>query len=91
VIGRSVAQERLDFRLAPTRDTITGRAGLALLQETALAPGIRKSIKENLPAPGSGHGFKPQEHVLPLVLMLCGGGRTLEDIPILKPIVGTGR
>ena len=76
----TVAQERLDFQLAPTRDTITGRAGLALFQEAALVLGVRRSIKENLPAPGSGHGFKPQEYVLPLVLMLCGGGRTLEDI-----------
>jgi hypothetical protein len=42
--------------------------------------GVLSSFKENLPAPGSGHGFNPQEYVLPLVLMLCGGGRTLEDI-----------
>ena len=76
----NVTQERLDFQLAPTRDTITGRAGLALFQEAALALGVRKSIKKNLPAPGSGRGFKPQEYVLPLVMMLCGGGRTLEDI-----------
>jgi hypothetical protein len=76
----TVTQERLDFQLAPTSDTITGRAGLALLQEAALVLGVRKSIRENLPAPGSGHSFKPQEYVLPLVLMLSGGGRTLEDI-----------
>jgi len=76
----TVTQERLDFQLAPTRDTITGRAGLALFQEAALTLGVRKSIKENLPAPGSGHGLKPQEYVLPMALMLCGGGRTLEDI-----------
>jgi hypothetical protein len=76
----TVTQERLDFQLAPTRDTITGRAGLALFEEAALVLGVGKSIKENLPPPGSGKGFKPQEYVLPLVMMLCGGGRTLEDI-----------
>ena len=76
----TVTQERLDFQLAPPRDTITGRAGLALFQEAALVLGVRKSIKENLPPPGSGNGFKPQEYVLPLALMLCGGGRTMEDI-----------
>jgi len=76
----TVTEERLDFQLAPTRDTITGRAGLALFQEAALVLGVRKSIKENLPPPGSGNGFKPQEYVLPLALMLCGGGRTMEDI-----------
>jgi hypothetical protein len=80
MISTTVTQERLDFQLAPTRDTLTGRAGLALFQEAALALGVRRSIKENLPAPGSGHGFKPQEYVLPLVLMLCEGGRTMEDI-----------
>ncbi|MCX6844648.1 MAG: hypothetical protein NTX53_20485, partial [candidate division WOR-3 bacterium] len=90
MFGPAVTQERLDFQLAATRDTITGRAGLALFQEAALVLGVRKSIKENLPAPGSGHGFKPQEYVLPLVLTLCGGGlsacghaqagRTMEDI-----------
>lgn len=80
MISTTVTQERLDFQLAPTDDTITSRAGLTLFQEAALALGVRKSIKENLPAPGSGHGFKPQEYVLPLVLMLCGGGRTMEDI-----------
>jgi hypothetical protein len=80
MFGPTVTQERLDFQLAPTRDTITGRAGLALFQEAALVLGVRKSIKENLPPPGSGNGFKPQEYVLPLALMLCGGGRTMEDI-----------
>jgi len=76
----TVTQERLNFQLAPTRDTITGRAGLALFQEAALVLGVRKSIKENLPAPGSGNGLKPQEYVLPLAVMVCGGGRTMEDI-----------
>jgi hypothetical protein len=80
MIRPTVTQERLDFQLAPTRDTITGRAGLALFQEAALVLGVRRCIKDYLPRPGSGKGFKPQEYVLPLVLMLCGGGRTLEDI-----------
>jgi len=40
----AVTQERLDFQLAPTRDTITGRAGLALFQEAALVLGVRRSI-----------------------------------------------
>jgi len=80
MFGRSRAQERLDFQLESTPDTITSRAGLALLQEAALALGVRRSIKENLPRPGSGNGLQPDAYVLPLVLMLCGGGRTLEDI-----------
>jgi hypothetical protein len=80
MIRRSVAQERLDFQLESTRDTITSRAGLALFQEAALALGVKKCIREYLPGPGSNRGLKPHEYVLPLVMMLCGGGRALEDI-----------
>ena len=80
MIRRSVTQERLDFQLESTRDTMTSRAGLALFQETALALGVKKCIREYLPGPGSNRGLKPQEYILPLVMMLCGGGRTLEDI-----------
>jgi len=76
----AVAHERLDLELAPTFDTITGRAGPALFHEAALVLGVLGSMRENLPGPGSGHGFNPHEYVLALVLMLCGGGRILQDI-----------
>lgn len=33
-----------------------------------------------LPGPGSGAGYLPSEHVFPFLLMLSGGGRSLEDI-----------
>jgi hypothetical protein len=80
MIRRSVTQESLDFQLESTSDTITSRAGLVLFQEAALALGVKKYIQEHLPGPGSNRGFKPHEYVLPLVMMLCGGGRALEDI-----------
>jgi len=63
MIRRSVRQERLDFQLESTSDTITSRAGLALFQEAALVLGVRKCIRENLPGPGSNRGFRPQEFV----------------------------
>jgi len=48
MIRRSVTQERLDFQLAPTGDTITGRAGLALFQEAALALGpVKRPLGRN--------------------------------------------
>jgi len=80
VFKLTVTQERLDFQLAPTRDTVTSRAGLVLFEETGLTLGVRKSIKGSLPAPGSGHGFERQGYVLALTLMLCGGGRTMGDM-----------
>ena len=38
--------------------------------------------------PGSAAGYGPSAHVLPLVLMLAGGGRTLEDLRVLRGDVG---
>jgi len=37
-----------------------------------------------LPPPGSGKGYKPSQFVIPLVLMLHGGGKKLEDLRELK-------
>jgi len=80
MLRRGVTQGRLDSQLESTQDTITSRAELALFHETALVLGVKKCIREYLPGPGSNRGFMPHEYVRPLVMMLCGGGRTLEDI-----------
>ncbi len=41
-------------------------------------------LDEQLPKSGSGSGYRVREHVLPLVLMLNGGGRRLEDLRELR-------
>ena len=69
----------LPFKVEMTRDMITPHAGLALLGEFALGLGLLKSIDSYLPKPGSGAGYNPSEYIFPLVLMLNGGGRSLED------------
>jgi len=48
-------------------------------------PGI---IDRCLPKPGSGAGYKASEYVFPLVLMLNGGGRSLEDLRVIRSDVG---
>jgi len=70
----------LPFKLEVTKDLITQHAGLALLGEFAVGLGIPKELDKRLPAPGSGAEYRASEHVLPLVLMLNGGGRSLEDL-----------
>jgi hypothetical protein len=62
-----------------TRDMITPHAGLALLGEFAVGVGLLKAVDRYLPTPGSGAGYNPSEYLFPLVLMLNGGGRSLED------------
>jgi hypothetical protein len=74
-----INQTVLPFKLETTKDMITPHAGLALLGEFAVGLGLNKALDRHLPGPGSGAGYLPSEHVFPLVLMLSGGGRSLED------------
>jgi hypothetical protein len=75
-----IRQTILPFKLDFTRDLITPHAGLALLGEFAVGVGLLQSVDSSLPKPGSGAGYHPSEYVFPLILMLNGGGRSLEDI-----------
>lgn len=74
-----IRQTVLPFKLETTRDLVTPHAGLALLGEFALGLGLNKALDKYLPGPGSGAGYRASEHVFPLLLMLNGGGRSLED------------
>jgi len=46
--------------------------------------GLPEWVDQHMPGPGSGAGFNASEYVLPLVLMLIGGGRSLEDIRLIR-------
>lgn len=81
-------QTVLPFKLEMTRDTMTAHAGLALLGEFCQAHRLGGLIDEELPGPGSGAGYRPSQFVTPLVLMLHGGGRTLEDLRELRADAG---
>ncbi len=74
-----IRQRVLPFKLEMTRDTITPHAGLALVGEFSIGLGLLDAVDRYLPKPGSGAGYKASEYVFPLVLMLNGGGRSLED------------
>lgn len=37
-------------------------------------------IDRELPGPGSGHSYRPSQFVMPLIVMLHGGGKKLEDV-----------
>jgi len=75
-----MTQTVLPFKLEKTDETITPHAGLALAGEFMAALGVAELLDTCLPGPGSGAGYRPSEFVLPLFLMLTGGGRTLEDL-----------
>jgi len=74
-----IRQTILPFKVEMTRDLITPHAGLALLGEFAVGLGFLQSVDRYLPKPGSGAGYNPSEYIFPLILILNGGGRSLED------------
>ena len=74
-----IRQTILPFKIEMTRDLITPHGGLALLGEFAVGLGLLQSVDRYLPTPGSGAGYHPSEYIFPLILMLNGGGRSLED------------
>jgi len=76
-------QSVLPFKLSVTEDVLTAHGGLALFGEFCVAIRLGEDIDRHLPAPGSGRGFAPSAYVQPLVLMLHGGGRSLEDLRML--------
>ena len=85
-----IQQTVLPFKLEITRDTITSHAGLALFGEFCVGLDLLRVIDRCLPKPGSGAGYKASEYVFPLVLMLNGGGRSLEDMRVIRGDVGLG-
>jgi len=81
-------QTVLPFKLEETNDEITAHAGLALFGEFLFGLKLDQLIDSQLPAPGSGAGYACSRFVLPLVLMLQGGGRALEDLRELRADAG---
>ena len=75
-----VAQTVLPFKLEITKDEITAHAGLAMFGEFMHAMGFPGLVDREIPGPGSGAGYRPSQFIEPLLLMLHGGGRSLEDI-----------
>src|SRR6516225_7771447 len=78
------SQTVLPFKLTASNESLTAHAGLVLFDEYLGAMGIAGLINHELPGAGSAAGYDPSAHVAPLVLMLAGGGRTLEDLRILR-------
>ena len=77
-------QTVLPFKLAATDEAFTAQGGLALFGEYLRAMRVAALIDHELPAPGSAAGYAPSVHSLPLILMLAGGGRTLEGLRVLR-------
>jgi len=83
-----MAQTVLPFKLDRTEEQFTAHGGLALFGEFLHAMNVHRQLDASLPAPGSRVGYHPSQFVEPLLLMLHGGGRTLEDLRQIREDAG---
>lgn len=79
-----VQQTIFGFKLEKTEEELTAQGGLALLAEYNHGMGLKKLVDRYLPEAGSNRGYAPSAFVDSLVLMLQGGGRSLEDVRELR-------
>jgi hypothetical protein len=92
-----VQQGVLGFKMERTDELITPRSGLALFGEVVRTLGVAGQVGEAFPRPGSNRGYEAWKYVEPLVLMLAGGGRHIEDLReirddvALRALVGVRR
>jgi len=75
-----IQQTIFPFKIATTKERLTAHGGLALMAEFNHGIGLRELTDRYLPSPGSNRGYDPSEIVDAVVLMLQGGGKSLEDL-----------
>ncbi len=75
-----IQQGILPFKIERTEELITPRSGLALFAEVVRTLKVPGKIGEAFPRPGSNRGYQAWSYIEPLLLMLVGGGRHIEDL-----------
>jgi hypothetical protein len=75
-----IQQGILPFKIERTDELITPRSGLAMFAEVIRALKIEGKVAQHFPPPGSNRGFEAWAYVEPLLLMIEGGGRHIEDL-----------
>ena len=75
-----IQQAILPFKMERTDELITPRSGLGLFAEVVRTLGVPEKIRAAFPPPGSNRGYEAWRYIEPLVLMLAGGGRHIEDL-----------
>ena len=82
-----VRQTVLPLKLEATDDTNTAQTGLVVFGEFLHSLNLAKEIDRMFGKPGSGAGYRASSYVLPLLLMLQGGGRSLEGLRMIARVV----
>jgi hypothetical protein len=91
-----IPQGILPFKVERTDELMTPRSGLALLAEVIRSLRDQR-VQDYFPRPGSNRGYEAWAYIEPLLLMLEGGGRHVEDLreirddQTLRHLIGLGR
>ncbi len=75
-----IPQGLLPFKVEHTDELITPRSGLAFFAEVMRSFKIEEKVGLYFPEPGSNRGYEAWAYVGPLLLMIEGGGRHVEDL-----------
>lgn len=79
-----MAQTILNFKLQSTNEKLTPRTGVAIFGEYLKGINLESLCNTNLPLAKHPNGYTPFEFIYPLILMLHGGGRVLDDIKEIR-------
>jgi hypothetical protein len=92
-----IQQGILSFKLEHTDELLTPRSGLALFAEVVRTLKVDQKVRESFARPGSNRGYEAWDYIEPMLLMLEGGGRHIEDLreirddETLRQLVGLRR
>jgi hypothetical protein len=68
------------FKVTRSRERLSNRIGLPLVEEIIEHLDLRKSIDQKVPKPGSNRGIKSSDYITALVYMFMDGAVHLEDV-----------
>src|SRR4030066_566210 len=92
-----IQQGILSFKLEHTDERLRPRSGLALFAEVVRTLKVDQKVRESFARPGSNRGYEAWDYIEPMLLMLEGGGRHIEDLreirddETLRQLVGLRR
>ncbi|MCX7913019.1 MAG: hypothetical protein N2511_00385 [Thermodesulfovibrionales bacterium] len=75
-----IKQKLLPFKIGLSKEVITPRSGLILYSEFLRVFGIKNLVETYMPEPGSNRGYNAWQYIEPILLMLHGGGRHIEEL-----------
>jgi len=81
-------QTVLPFKIEKTQEEMTSHAGLSIFGEFFRGLGLRELANTYLPHPQGPRGYKPWEVLEPMILMLVGGGRAIDDLRVIRSDTG---